>query len=76
MVVPATAVRIIGNRRSVFLADRGEATEVLVELGESLGDWIEIANGIESGASVIGSPPPEMKDGDPVMTGAGSGEPQ
>jgi len=76
VLVLATAVRIIGNRRSVFLAEGGEATEVLVELGESLGDWIEIANGIESGAPVIGSPPPEMKDGDPVMAGGGSKEPQ
>ena len=74
VVVPAAAVRIAGTRRSIFLIDGNEAAEVLVELGELHGDHVEIVRGIEPGGAMIGAPPPELRDGDPVTVGGGSRE--
>jgi RND family efflux transporter MFP subunit len=64
VAVPATALRIEGTRRKVFVITRDKAiSERLVEVGETREGFTEIRRGVTAGESVLDKPAAGASDG-------------
>jgi RND family efflux transporter MFP subunit len=68
LVVPAEAVRIQGQLRSVFVVTGDIARIRLVHTGDSTSDGIEIVAGLDAGEMVVVGPPADLTDGRRVTT--------
>ena len=67
-VVPASAVRSHGQLTSVFVVRDGLARIRLVQIGETVGEDVEILAGLDDGEMVVAPATPELTDGQPVTT--------
>lgn len=65
--VPAEAVRIEGPRRKVFVVEKGQVSERLVEAGEANAGFVEIRRGVAKDEAVALAPGPEVVDGAAVQ---------
>ncbi|WP_235731811.1 efflux RND transporter periplasmic adaptor subunit [Fundidesulfovibrio putealis] len=64
--VPVKAVVERNGGKAVFLVDAGVARLTPVKAGQTLGDMLEIVEGLKSGDRVVVSPPDSLKDGGAV----------
>jgi membrane fusion protein (multidrug efflux system) len=62
-VVPEASVRMDGALARVFVADKGQLQERIVELGTHDAQWVEIRRGVEKGETVVSPFSVEAKDG-------------
>jgi len=62
-VVPEASVRMDGPLARVFVADKGQLQERIVELGTREAQFVEIRRGVEKGESVVSPFSVEAKDG-------------
>jgi membrane fusion protein, multidrug efflux system len=62
-VVPEESVRMDGPLARVFVADKGQLQERIVELGTRDAHWVEIRRGVASGEAVVSPFILEAKDG-------------
>jgi RND family efflux transporter MFP subunit len=69
LLVPAHAVQRHGQVSTVFVVHDGVAHLRLVQTGISTSDGIEVLAGLDSGESVVTSPPATLRDGSRVTTG-------
>lgn len=67
IVIPTSAVRDGGSRKSVFIVFEGRATERSVRLGNPTSRGVEVSEGLIGGEELVLSPPPTLKDGDRVQ---------
>lgn len=65
--VPASALRIIGQIESVFVIADGKAVLRIIKTGTQDGPQVQILAGLEAGEQIIISPPPGLRDGQPVV---------
>jgi RND family efflux transporter MFP subunit len=65
VLVPASAVVERAGRSVVFTIEDGRVHQRPVTAGQSMGE-LRLVEGLDSGASVVRSPPPEMNDADRV----------
>lgn len=65
--VPALAVAERDGRKGLFVVEAGTARFASVELGERIGDYVEVRGGVEQGARVVLSPAPALKNGARVL---------
>jgi RND family efflux transporter MFP subunit len=65
-IVPGSALAERGGVRVVFVKEDDQVRMVPVKLGPAFGDGFELVEGPASGAVLIKSPPPTMKDGQKV----------
>jgi multidrug efflux pump subunit AcrA (membrane-fusion protein) len=71
-VIDPGAVAQRGGRRVVYVVREGRAIETPVEVGDKLGDWLEI-DGVKPGEEVVADPPAALRDGASVhLQAAGS----
>lgn len=63
VAVPAQAVVERGGGKVVFVADQGRARAERVEVGEKIGDFLELKAGPKPGTRVVLSPPASLADG-------------
>lgn len=63
VTVPISAVRTIGEVSRVFVVTNGVAEERVIELGELLGDDVEVKAGLAAGQSVVNPIPEGLADG-------------
>ncbi len=61
--VERSAVASRGGKSFVFIIKDSRVTEAPVELGESIGDMVEILKGIKAGDRVVLNPPGRLKTG-------------
>ncbi len=66
LVVPKTAISTYGALDRVFVVENGHARIRMITRGNSSGPWTEILSGLASGEAVVASPPPSLRDGEPV----------
>jgi multidrug efflux pump subunit AcrA (membrane-fusion protein) len=71
LVVPPGAVRQHGQVSSVYVVQDGKARLRLVHLGPSSPDGVEILAGVDTGESIVTSPPARLVDGAQVVIGGG-----
>ena len=65
-IVPAAAVVDRGGVKMVFVVDGDHVRAAPVDLGESLGEDVELKSGPAPGTKVVRSPPQELRDGQSV----------
>ena len=65
--VPAEAVTYVAGLSKVFVQSGATVQERLVRVGERQGPWVEVVEGLESGALVATSNLPSLFDGAPVI---------
>jgi membrane fusion protein, macrolide-specific efflux system len=53
LLVPQTAIRVLGSRRYVEVAEGGTTRRVDVELGMAADGDVEIVNGLREGQQVV-----------------------
>ena len=74
LAVPQDAIRYEDNRAYVFVvsgpADHNVVRKTYVSLGAREGDMVEVTNGLNAGAQVVGSGAAFLRDGDPVRPAA------
>lgn len=68
LAVPATALRVDGTKRRLFIIKNNQLEERLVDIGESKDDWVEIRQGVSEGESVVLKPGPDAADGVPAVS--------
>ena len=66
VTIPEETLRVDGSRRSVFLVKNGVLVERLVEVGETLDDWVEVRRGVKADEVVVIAPGHEVADGLPA----------
>lgn len=66
LAVPVKAVLDRSGGKAVFLVDGGMARLTQVKTRQTLGDMLEIVEGVMPGERVVLSPPDSLKDGDSV----------
>jgi RND family efflux transporter MFP subunit len=72
LAVPESAVVRRGQLSLVFVVDgSGRARMRAVTAGERSGDWVEVLAGVQSGETVIVSPPASLTDGAEVRSTGG-----
>lgn len=69
LVVPSSALRADGTRRSVFVVASDAAEERLVEVGESGEGWVEVRRGLSASDKVVTGSDGPLSDGVPVRVG-------
>ncbi len=62
-MIPAKAVRTVGDTSSVFVVKEGVAREQIVQLGLLEGDMIQIKQGVIEGDMVVTSDLNSLQDG-------------
>ncbi len=67
--VPASAVVRRGGRSVVFVIEKSRASERAVTPGPARGD-MQSVSGIADGASIVSSPPAQLRDGERVAIGS------
>ncbi len=65
--VPATALRVEGTVRRLYLARNGQAFEVVVQTGVEKDGRIAVLEPLAAGEKVILSPPPGLRDGSSIQ---------
>jgi hypothetical protein len=70
LLVPAAAVRRLGQVSSVFVARDGIASLRLIQEGVSTTETVEVLAGLDEGESVITAFPARLADGDRIMRAA------
>lgn len=68
--IPAQAVFERGQLEMVFVVSAGRAQLRLIRTGRTSGAYVEVLTGLSAGEIVINAPPPDLRDGDPVVTTA------
>ena len=66
LLVPAGAVTRFGQMERIFVVEQGRAVLRLVKTGRSLNGRSEILSGLNAGERVVLTPPPALRDGQPV----------
>jgi HlyD family secretion protein len=66
LVVPTSAIRESGGKKSLFVVFEGKAIEKTVKLGNTTTKGIEVADGLMGGEEIVINPPQNLKDGDKV----------
>ncbi|WP_243362145.1 efflux RND transporter periplasmic adaptor subunit [Fundidesulfovibrio terrae] len=66
LAVPVKAVIDAGGGKAVFRSEGGVAALTPVKVGNTLGDMLEIVEGLLAGDRVVLSPPAALKDGDKI----------
>jgi HlyD family secretion protein len=66
IIIPTSAIRDDGGKKSIFIVFQGKATERTVKVGSSTSRGIEVADGLIGGEEIVLSPPAKLKDGDRV----------
>ncbi len=69
LLVPAAAVISRGQMDYVFVAEEGVARLRIVSVGATREGRTEILAGLDGGESVVVSPPPSLRDGQPLAGG-------
>jgi membrane fusion protein (multidrug efflux system) len=73
LAIPATAVLYAPYSDSVFVIETGKdgkglaARQQLVRLGAKRGDWVEVANGLKAGDTVVSTGVFKLRNGQPVV---------
>jgi RND family efflux transporter MFP subunit len=67
LLVPANAVQLFGQIERVFVVSERRATLRIVKTGGREADRVQILAGLGAGETVVVSPPPTLRDGDPVQ---------
>ena len=67
LLVPAGAVTRFGQMERIFVVEQGRAVLRLVKTGRSLNGRSEILSGLNAGERVVLTPPPALRDGQPVI---------
>lgn len=75
LVVPEHAIRRHGQVSSVFVVQDGIARLRLVQTGTASPDGVEVLAGLDSGESVVASPPPTLVDGSRVTLAGAAARP-
>ena len=70
ITIPVNALRVDGARRKIWVVEKDQLSERLVEVGETQNDQIEIRRGVQKGEAVVLSPGADAADGVPVKTTA------
>ena len=65
-VVQPTAVVQRDGKQVVFVIKDERAVATPVELGDKLGEWVEVTKGVQPGEKVIASPPQKLHDGSKI----------
>jgi len=68
ILVPASAIRDISGKKTVFLVFNGKAVEKAVKLGGSTVNGVEVAEGLVGGEEIVLNPPQELKDGSRIAS--------
>jgi RND family efflux transporter MFP subunit len=71
VLVPVTAIRTEGNQAVVFVHAGDRVQRRTVTLGADSGGQRQVLSGVRDGERVIVSPPPSLRDGDPVRIAEG-----
>ncbi len=71
-LVPGSAVRLEGDRASVFVVRENTVERRAVRTGGTDGDRLEIVAGLRAGERVVVSPPPELADGARIVIRQGA----
>jgi RND family efflux transporter MFP subunit len=66
VIAPRSAVRGEGENVFVWTVRNGQARRIAVQLGEDLGDSVQIIRGLDGGEALIISGPDTLQDGIPV----------
>src|SRR5262249_20139297 len=67
IVVPASAIRDSGGKKSVFIIFDGKVTERAIKVGNPTAKGSEVTDGLIGGEEIVLAPPPTLKDGDRVV---------
>jgi RND family efflux transporter MFP subunit len=70
VTIPVTALRVDGSRRKVWVVEKNQLSERLVEVGETQNGHIEIRRGVQKGEVVVVTPGADAADGVPVKATA------
>ncbi|MGB5439424.1 MAG: efflux RND transporter periplasmic adaptor subunit, partial [Gammaproteobacteria bacterium] len=68
VLIPANAIRTLGDSQQVFVVIDGQAAARQVKLGQNYSDLRQVTEGVNSGERVILAPPADLQDGDRVQT--------
>ncbi len=71
-LVPGSAVRLEGDRASVFVVRENTVERRAVRTGGTDGDRLEIVAGLRAGERVVVSPPPALADGARIVIRQGA----
>ena len=66
IIIPSSAIRDSGGKKSVFIVFEGKATERSVDVANPTSKGIEIARGLIGGEEIVLTPPATLKNGDRV----------
>ena len=66
LVAPADAVVTQGGRKVVYTVDEGHAHEVVVQVGGTVGQMVELTSGPATGTRVVRHPSSELRDGSSI----------
>jgi multidrug efflux pump subunit AcrA (membrane-fusion protein) len=72
-VIDPNAVVELNGRRVVYVVREDRAIETPIEVGDKLGDWIEVVKGVEPGDKVVARPSDKLHDGARVSLQSASG---
>jgi RND family efflux transporter MFP subunit len=72
-VIDPDAIVQRNGRRVVYVVREDRAVETPIEVGDKLGDWIEVIKGVEPGDKVVANPSAKLHDGDRISLQAASG---
>lgn len=67
IIVPSSAVRDSGGRKSVFIIMDQKVIERPVKVGNPTAKGIEVTDGLIGGEEIVQAPPAQLKDGDRVV---------
>lgn len=68
VLIPANAIRTLGDSEQVFVLTDGHARVRSVKLGQAYSDLRQVLDGVSAGERVILAPPGDLQDGDRVET--------
>ena len=72
-VIDPGAIVERNGRRVVYVVREDRAVETPIEVGDTLGDWIEVTKGVEAGTKVVANPSEKLHDGDRISLQAAAG---
>ena len=66
IVIPTSAIRDSGGKKSIFIVFEGKANERPIRVGSPTSRGVEVADGLIGGEEIVLTPPATLKDGDRV----------
>jgi RND family efflux transporter MFP subunit len=72
-VIDPGAIVERNGRRVVYVVREAHAIETAIEVGDKLGDWLEVVKGVQPGDKVVANPSEKLNDGDRIVLQAASG---